>query len=189
MRRFVEGDRLDDAEQLILNHSWVSNMPRLDADQLSELLGVLAPLYREEFRPTRVTPAQRKRKPSVSSNIPTKLRNAVLVRDGNRCQRCGLSLYGRDYSLQHRDPRGMGGSKLRHTMANLVALCGTATTGCHGDVESFRNDAKRDGWLIPDGVTPEEWPVLRFEARWEQPGDVWVQAEPHPRQIEMGAVA
>lgn len=189
-RRFVEGERLDNAADLIEDHSWKTHMPNLSAEQLSELLVVLVPWYREEFRPTRVTPTQvKRRRPSVSSNVPAKLRNAVLVRDNHCCQRCGLSLYGRDYSLQHRDPRGMGGSRTKHTMANLVALCGTATTGCHGDVESYRTDARRDGWLVPDGVGPEEWPVYRFQARWEQPGERWASAVPHSRQVEMGGAA
>lgn len=124
-----------------------------------------------------------------SSTIPKAIREAVLERDSNKCQRCGRSLYGQQYSLQHRDPRGAGGSKLRHTMANLVALCGSATTQCHGHVESYRIEARAHGWLVPHGAVPEEWPVLRFGRVWMQPGETWSDAEPHPRQLEMGAAA
>lgn len=187
--RSVEGERLDDAEQAILNHSWRSHMPDLSSEQMGELLVVWMDWYREEFAPKRKIVTARKDPRPSSSHVPARLRNAVLRRDDNSCQRCGLSLYGRDYSLQHRDPRGMGGSRSKHTMANLVALCGTATTGCHGDVESFREDARRDGWLVPDGVDPEEWPVRRFGKRYEQPGERWTPAPPHPRQVEMGAAA
>jgi hypothetical protein len=28
-------------------------------------------------------------------------------------------------------------------VANLVALCGTGNTGCHGDVEEYRGDARK----------------------------------------------
>ncbi len=126
-----------------------------------------------------------------SSVIPKKLRDDVLARDEFRCQRCRRWVGDRRwYSLQHRDPRGMGGPKLRHTMANLVTLCGTGTTGCHGYVESQRSESYEFGWLVPNGVTPEEWPVRRFgEKAYQQPGDEWVSVEPHPRQIELGAAA
>lgn len=122
-----------------------------------------------------------------SPRIPKPIRDAVLDRDDRCCQRCGIGLIGKRYSLQHRDPRGAGGSRLLHTVANLVALCGTGTTECHGHVESYRDEAKALGWLVPDGVTPEEWPVYRFGREWAQPGDEWTAAVPHPRQREMGA--
>lgn len=124
---------------------------------------------------------------SESTHIPKPIRKAVLERDAHTCQRCGRYLVGRLYSLQHRDPRGAGGSKLLHTMANLVTLCGTATTQCHGNVESHRLEAKALGWLIPDGVTPEEWPVRRWTPdgpQWMQPAETWTSAVPHPRQRE-----
>lgn len=31
---------------------------------------------------------------------------------------------------------------------NLIRLCGTGTTGCHGWVESHRTEALRTGWLV-----------------------------------------
>lgn len=196
--RMPEGERLDDAMQLIVDHSWRENMPRLSLGQLAELLPVLEEWYQQHFTPRR-NPApterrkvQQKRRPAgtvTSGRVPARLRETVLRRDGHCCQRCGISLYGRDYSLQHRDARGMGGSKTKHTMANLVALCGSATTGCHGHVEAQPIESDRLGWSMPNGATPEEWPVLRYGASWEQPGDIWVPGSPHPDQIEMGAVA
>jgi len=129
------------------------------------------------------------RKPSASTIIPKPIRDAVLARDEHTCQRCGRYIgnnCGVPYSLQHRRPRKMGGSKLLHTMANLVTLCGTATSPghCHSAVESNRIAAKDRGWLVPDGVTPEVWPVLRFGEWWEQPGETWSRCDPHPRQVE-----
>lgn len=85
----------------------------------------------------------------------------------------------------------MGGSKLLHTMANLVVLCGWSVDPgtCTAWVEvEDRPEATALGWLVPNGVTPEEWPVRRF-GQWEQPGEIWVPAKPHPRQVEMGAAA
>lgn len=129
-----------------------------------------------------------------SSVIPRPLRRAVLKRDLWSCQRCGRVIGDESqlfspYSLQHRDPRGMGGSKLLHTMANLVTLCGTGTTQCHGWVESHRPQSYAEGWLVPNGVTPEEWPVRRFGETYQQPGDEWLPAKPHERQIEMRTAA
>jgi hypothetical protein len=198
-----QGDRLQDAIDLFHNDSWdcPGGRPVLTVDQTAHLLAVWESWYREEFTPRRLPPVPKEyRKPGpkpqwkparavTSSRVPARIREAVLARDDRCCQLCGVSLYGRDYSLQHRDARGMGGSKLKNTMANLVALCGTATTGCHGHVESQPLESDRYGWSVPNGADPGDWPVHRFGVSWQQPGDGWVKAEPHPRQIEMGAAA
>lgn len=132
-----------------------------------------------------------KSKPSASTIVPKKIRDAVMERDQRHCQRCGTPVDGKPHSLQHRDPRGMGGSKLLHTMANLVLLCGDALFPgyCHSHVESYRNRAKAEGWLVPMGLTAEKWPVKRFGMEWSMPGESWVECEPHPLQIEMGRAA
>jgi hypothetical protein len=199
MTRWVEGERLDDACELFHNHAWETHKPWISGEQMSELLVVLRDWYRDEFTPKR-TPVSREKKPKIvnktgrvepliesSSTIPAKLRAAVLRRDDHSCQRCGRSLHGVRYGLQHRRPRQMGGSRRLHTMANLVALCGWSVDGgtCTAWVEvEDRPAATREGWLVPLGVDPEEWPVLRFGSSWAQPGDGWVSVEPHPRQIE-----
>ncbi|MGB3443852.1 MAG: HNH endonuclease signature motif containing protein [Actinophytocola sp.] len=127
-----------------------------------------------------------------SSTIPKAIREAVLERDDHACVRCGVAIQRPYYSLQHRDPRGAGGSRLLHTMANLVTLCGSGTTRCHGHVESYRDESKAHGWLVPNGAVPEEWPVRRWTPdgpRWMQPGNEWAEAVPHEWQREMGAAA
>jgi hypothetical protein len=201
--KLPEGDRLQDAIDMWHDDSWSGcpgGKPVVADVQMPYVLAVLERWFREEFAPRRTQPIARKasaakprRQPGEmsSSRVPKRIRDAVLARDGFCCQRCGVGLRvsDGDYSLQHRDNRGMGGSKRKHTLANLVALCGSATTGCHGHVESQPLESDRLGWSVPSGVTPEEWPVLRFGTRWEQPGDEWVPAVPHPDQIEMGAVA
>jgi hypothetical protein len=44
----------------------------------------------------------------------------------------------------------MGGTKDERSYdpRNLVTLCGTGTTGCHGEVESDRSIAYISGWLL-----------------------------------------
>lgn len=129
---------------------------------------------------------------SESTHIPDPIRDAVLERDGYSCARCGRYLVGTiRYGLQHRKPRKGGGSKLLHTMANLVTLCGWSVDKgtCTAWVEIVdRPQATAEGWLIPDGlITPGEWRVRRLDGAWLQPGDEMTPAVPHPRQIEMGA--
>jgi hypothetical protein len=121
----------------------------------------------------------------MGTRIPTKLRDAILQRDSYQCQRCGRSIYGIRYSLHHRRRKGMGGSRLLDTMANLVVLEGTGTTGCHGFVHTEASWAASygRGWLVPNGVTPKKWPVRRFGRSWEQPGELWILADPHPQQM------
>lgn len=58
------------------------------------------------------------------------------------------------WSLHHRVPRGMGGSKTSwiNAPSNLILLCGTGTTGCHGWVEANRAVARDQGWIIARGI-------------------------------------
>lgn len=98
--------------------------------------------------------------------VPPKLRRHVLERDGYQCQRCGRSVRTQvqQYSLQHRRPGGMGGSKFKHFAANLVLVCGSGTTRCHGAIEADRVVAHDEGWLVPQGQDPALIRVLRWSA-------------------------
>ena len=46
--------------------------------------------------------------------------------------------------------------------ANLLLLCGTGTSGCHGLVETQRALAVEHGWLVPRPTDPASVPVLLF---------------------------
>lgn len=75
----------------------------------------------------------------------------ILARANNACERCGRANRGergRDWSIHHRRPRGMGGTKRPSTASVGVVLCGSGVTGCHGWVESHRVDATDLGWLV-----------------------------------------
>lgn len=125
----------------------------------------------------------------MNRRIPTAMREAVLNRDGYFCIRCGRSIMGGYYSLHHRRRKGMGGSRLLDTMANLITLCGSGTTKCHGFVhtEASWDDSYGLGWMVPNGVTPEEWPVWCFDEQWRQPGLELTPSEPHERQKKAAA--
>lgn len=100
----------------------------------------------------------------TASPITAKVRAAVRARHHDRCARCGrLVLDYDDYSLQHRRARGAGGSSRPETNrpGNLVFLCGSATTGCHGWVESHRIEAQRYGYTLFQACeTPADIPVF-----------------------------
>lgn len=84
-------------------------------------------------------------------------------RDQHTCQRCGRR--GGPQSHHHRKPRGMGGRNRGDAArpSNIVTLCGTGTTGCHGWVESHRGQAYADGWLVHDWHDPATTPA---HTRW-----------------------
>ena len=79
----------------------------------------------------------------------------VIARDLGACVRCGRHVAhlarGIAWSIHHRRPRGAGGTVLAwvSAAANLIILCGSGTTGCHGWVESNRKDARAAGYLVP----------------------------------------
>lgn len=118
------------------------------------------------------------------SRVPQKLRDMVIERAGWCCDRCGRYLPGQPYSLQHRRARGRGGRRVgAHTPANLVVLCGSATTpgSCHFRVESReRTEAYAQGFAICGELArPEDVPIYRHLTHWVIPGDgVWIESEP-----------
>lgn len=91
--------------------------------------------------------------------VAQKVREAVYDRDGWACVWCGASS---PLTLQHRVPRGAGGTKLAasNSPANLVTLCGSGTTGCHGKVESNRLAAIEEGLIVRRGTDPATVPVF-----------------------------
>lgn len=89
----------------------------------------------------------------------------VMARCSGHCEICGTYLAGdrgRYWSIHHRRPRGMGGTQRPETNqpANLLAVCGSATTGCHSEIESWRRRSTNHGLLVPQSKTPADVPVL-----------------------------
>lgn len=93
-------------------------------------------------------------------------RKAVIERAAGRCERCGKTITG-DYSIHHRKPRGMGGTKdpVANSPANLILLCGSATSpdGCHTTVERFRRSAMATGFIVARTADPSKVPVKRHD--------------------------
>lgn len=95
-------------------------------------------------------------------------RKTVIERAAGHCERCGAAITGM-YSLHHRKPRGMGGTKdpAINSPANLVLLCGSATSPntCHTNVERFRASAITTGFIVPQAGDPEAIPI-KFKTGW-----------------------
>jgi hypothetical protein len=78
-----------------------------------------------------------------------------------RCARCGKDVTYIQSSIQHRKARGMGGTNdpSINSPANLIVLCGSGTTGCHGHVEVNRREAREYGWAVSQYADPHDVPV------------------------------
>ncbi|WPM94283.1 HNH endonuclease [Arthrobacter phage Marchesin] len=116
-----------------------------------------------------------------SLGISPAVRAAVIARDLSTCQWCGRHVRTESgwYSIQHRRARGMGGSRSQATNqpANLLLVCGTGTTECHGWIEAHPVEALARGFRISSSASPDripyedytgrEW-ILNNDARKEQ---------------------
>jgi hypothetical protein len=93
----------------------------------------------------------------------------VIARDLSKCQWCGRHVRTETgwYSLQHRRARGMGGTRRSETdqPANLLLVCGTGTTECHGWIESQPAQAIARGFRIAAGATPARIPYVDWTGR------------------------
>lgn len=90
---------------------------------------------------------QAPRKPPRDTGPDRATRALICKRDCYRCVRCGKPC-GPDiaeYSLQHRKARGVGGD---NSPSNLILLHGSATTGCHAEVERRGERDNAEGYWL-----------------------------------------
>lgn len=85
-------------------------------------------------------------------------RRAVLARCGGRCERCGTP----GYTVHHRRKKSQGGL---WDSSNLLALCGSGTTGCHGWVEANPRSAMDLGFWLENGEKSADTAVWLWR-RW-----------------------
>lgn len=78
----------------------------------------------------------------------------VWERDEGRCVRCGAALSASwpGYSHHHRQSRSVGPDR----PDNLIMLCGSGTTGCHGYIHGHPAEARANGWIISKYVEDED---------------------------------
>lgn len=95
----------------------------------------------------------KRRKPDYDGSFSRGTVQTIWDRDDGRCAWCGFKIVGErgvNWSVQHREPRGMGGTTSGYVSrpSNGVLLHGSGTTGCHFEVESKRQEALDKGFLI-----------------------------------------
>jgi len=112
--------------------------------------------------PGQTPPAPSRRSQGAGTPIPPALAAYILERAEGCCDWCGRYCLNGWYSRQHRQPRGMGGRAGAHTAANLVLLCGSATSpGCHLRAESRIDEARGAGFRLRPDEDPDTTPILR----------------------------
>ena len=89
------------------------------------------------------------------SAVPAKIAALVDARDGEACVRCGDR--GVEFSRHHRKLRSRRG---KDVASNLILLCGSGTTGCHGWAHSNVEEATRACYIVASWHVPAEVPVL-----------------------------
>jgi hypothetical protein len=96
----------------------------------------------------------------------------VVRRDGYCCVACGVYIGDRPFSIQHRVARGQGGT---NALSNLLTLCGSAVTGCHGRCEQRSREMQARGYWLESWQDPAAEPVMICG---EQSGvTVWLGAD------------
>jgi len=80
-------------------------------------------------------------------------RRLVRERSGGICEVCGLRPAT---NFQHRKNRSQGG---RWSAANGLDVCGSGTTGCHGEIHSSPSKAYAAGWSVHSWSDETEVPV------------------------------
>lgn len=100
----------------------------------------------------------------------TETLNLVWERAGRCCERCGAELTrgAGGYSIHHRRLKGQGGDRRPDTQlaANLLLLCGSGTTGCHGIVHHEQLEARREGFIVSRWADPEQVGVMTGTYGW-----------------------
>lgn len=88
------------------------------------------------------------------------VRERLMDRSNGFCEACGVN---EPTDAHHRRPRGRGGSKADDTnqLSNALAIC----RPCHDLIESRREFALDRGWLVRQGFTPAEVPVV-YQGDW-----------------------
>lgn len=100
-------------------------------------------------------------------------RDAVHERSLLTCEACGRK---RAESIHHRRKRSHGGL---WAPANLLDVCGSGTTGCHGRIESEPILSAVLGLHIADDSDPSTVPVWLDRVTWVGPA-WWLLGSPEP---------
>jgi hypothetical protein len=87
-------------------------------------------------------------------SIPLKVRRLLREREGNVCAKCGERAAN---NAHHRKNRSQGG---KDVLSNLLLLCGSGTTGCHGWVTENPRTSYLLGFSVKSWGDPASTPVF-----------------------------
>lgn len=104
-----------------------------------------------------VRPSVRKAKTRVGEFSP-KTRKLIYARFNQRCAACGDPMVPGNRTAQHRRARGSGGSSDPVTV-HVANGVGVHQVPCHERIEANPTQALRDGFRIPQGSHPRDWPI------------------------------
>lgn len=134
---------------------------------------------------TRRSPRRTYRQTGPASDVV----EVVLERAGYSCEICNHMIgdrRGRDYSLHHRRPRQMGGTRWAgsNLPSNLLVVCGSGVDLCHGDIESHRATAAMAGYLVLSRTDPAQVAVLLHKERFVYLDNVGRYLDEPPERAE-----
>jgi hypothetical protein len=124
---------------------------------------------------------------------------SLMRRSGGRCERGGERLFAEEdlyddgrgwpgrggrWSVQHRRPAGMGGTNSPTFNApwNVLLVCGSGTTGCHGWIETHRTLSQEAGWLVSQYADPATAIVMALGRPVLLTPD-WAYLDPHAEDV------
>lgn len=85
-------------------------------------------------------------------------RRLVILRDAGRCVWCGRP-WGDRLNLHHRLLRSHGTD---NSPSNLISMCGSGTTGCHGGAHADPAKARTRGHIVKSTDLPALVPVATW---------------------------
>ena len=86
--------------------------------------------------------------------VSSRVRRQLQERSEGYCEACGLA---RANNAHHRKNRSQGG---QDDLSNLLLLCGSGTTGCHGWITEHPAESYENGRSVRQHRDPRDVPVL-----------------------------
>lgn len=122
---------------------------------------------RESLSAREATGKSASRKVRIALGPTPEVVEAALDRDSYSCVCCGMGVgpegRGVGWSVHHRLLRSQGPD---HSIQNVIILCGSGTTLCHGRVHAEPAASRAGGWMLSGRQEPLAVPVLIAGQRW-----------------------